>query len=620
MTSTTFFHELKETYRWVLKRNRGILILLTVLMFLAGPLILLVIAPGWNNLPEINGFTEAEKLARIQANFTSFLSYAIVAAMVAILVFSAVLCVMLFGYMHNKRSVDLFHSLPVRREALLLGRWCAGLTILFIPLLLNFLILWIVPTAYGASVNGWTVFSPMLWTMLMGTAAFTSCMLMAVCSGTMLDTALSVIGINAGYPFLILCAFAIINNLLPGANVDYGHHVFILSALAPFAAWVVPIMGWGSSSPWFLLWWILLTLVMLCGAVALYKKRKSESAENSLAFPLPKILIRFLLTAVGGMGFGLILNSNGGPINFFIGLAAGSLIAHTVVECIYSRGFKHLKKSFEWYGVFAVAFVLFYGILATGCFGYDTRIPAADEVESVVINDDLYNGFNGGSGCSAIFNENNNYIKNLSPILMEPESIQSVLEAQKKLIELRREQGFPYQMGNNTMGGTLTLRYQLKNGRSMTRFYFQYNSHTDNGKAFGEAAQTITDRKEYTEGLDMVFLLEPQNIKNIVLKAPGSESSTGKAAAPEDAQKKELLDALRQDLLNKKINYNPDSKNTLLLTMELDFYNNITPKNNKLQTLLGDYKGKINLPGGGEYNIYDKSSAVYELLKKYGWA
>lgn len=618
MTSTTFFHELKETYRWVLKRNRGILILLTVLMFLSMPLIFLIGSTSWSRSTLQEKMSAAELFQQKQTYAEGFLRYAPIAPMILVLIFSAVLCVMLFSYMHNKRSVDLFHSLPVRREALLLGRWCAGLTILWVPLLVNFLIIFLILACYGIGVNGWSIFSPMLWVMLMGTAAFTSCMLMAVCSGTMLDTALSVIGINAGYPLLILCATTIINNLLPGANIDYANHLFILSALAPFAAWVLPIMGWGDISPWFLPWWLLLTLVILWVAVVLYKKRKSESAENSLAFPLPKILIRFLLTAAGGMGFGLMVNS-GNTVNFFIGLAAGSLIAHTVMECIYSRGFKQLKKSFEWYGVFAVAFILFYGVVATGCFGYDMRIPAADEVESVVVSEDWYSGFDGGSGCDAIFNEKNNFIKNLTPVLTEPENIKSVVETQKKIVDLRREQGFPYQMGNYTTGGALTIRYQLKNGQSISRFYSQYGSGTNSGEAFEKAVRDITNRKEYKEGLDMVFMLEPQNIKGIVLKAPGSESSDGKAATPESAQKKELLDALRQDLLNKKINYNLDSKNIPLLTMELDFYDNITPKNNKLQTLLGSYKGKINLSGGGEYNIYDKSSAVYELLKKYGW-
>lgn len=625
MTSKTFLPELRETYRWVLKKNRGVLILFSILTFLAGPLILLLVAPGW---VESYG-TQAERLVQIQKGTENFMSYAAAAGMVEVLVFSAVLCVMLFGYMHNKRSVDLFHSLPVRREALLLGRWMAGLTVLFAPMLLNFVILWAVPACYGAPIDGRLVFYPFLWIVLMGTAAFTSCMLMAVCSGTMLDTALSVIGVNAGYPLLILCAILVINNLLPGASVDYGDHASALSALAPFAAWAIPILKVGSRPAWFLPWWIFLTLVMLAGSVLIYNRRKSESAENSLAFPLPKILIRFLLTAVGGLGFGLILNTAGGTANFFIGLIAGSLIAHTVVECIYSRGFRHLKKSFRWYGVFAAAFLVFYGIVSTGAFGYDTRLPDADSVESVVVDEDWYSdGFDGGSGCNVLYDQNGQYMKVLRPVLTEKESIRAVLQAQHKLVSLRRADGFPYRMRRYSNGGTLTVRYQLKDGRSITRSYTRYYDfdRNSNDEVFQAIVGEITHRKEYSEGLDMIFLLEPSDLKSVDLQ--NADGSTRKTAVPDDAQKQALSAALQNDLLNRKINSVPENtgsesasnpQGNALLSVHIDFQSNITPKDKRLQTLLGSYKGKINLNGGGLYNIYSADSEVYALLRQYGW-
>lgn len=615
MTSTTFFHEFSGAYRWTLKKNIGILILLAVLTFLAGPLILFMTIPGWAGY---RFDTEAEWLRSMRGSFASFMGYAPVAAIVLILIFAAVLCVMLFGYMQKRRSVDLFHSLPVRREAMLLGRWCAGITILLAPLLLNFLILWITQAAYGIGVNGWTIFRPMLLVMLMGTAAFTFCMFMAVCSGTMLDTALSVIGVNAGYPLLILCAFSAVNGLLPGVAISINGQTAVLTALAPFAAGFLPFFA--ELAGWFLPWWILLTAAMLAGSVFLYKKRKSESAESSFAFPIPKILIRFLLTAVGGMGFGLILSS-GGPANFWVGLIAGSLIAHVVVEGIYSRGFRLLKKSFRWYGVFAAAFLIFYGVLATGFFGYDTRIPSADEVESVAVEANGNYEYNGGSGCSEIYDENGNVLKRLTPALTEPDSIEAALEAQKKIVGLHRSEGFPYRF-SDTVGNMLTLRYQLKDGRSFSRSYQHYN-HNDS-EAYRQAVQSVTNLKEYKQGLDMVFFVEPGDIKSVELTPPGKESP-GKTVVPGDTQKNELLSALQKDLLEKKINYYPESetgsyeKDPTILSVNLEFYSNIEPKNDRLKALLGGYKGKINLNGGGNYNIYSSDSAVYALLRQYGW-
>ena len=615
MTSTTFFHELKESYRWVLKKNIGILVLLTILMFLALPFVLFMEIPGWTDTTANRFDTEAERLQGMQSYFASFMGYAPVAATVLCLIFSAVLCVILFNYMEQKRSVDLFHALPVRRETLLLGRWCAGATILFVPLLFNFFILWAAQAAYGIGANGWTVFAPMLQVMLMAAAAFTSCVFMAVCSGTMLDTALSVIGVNIGYPLLIICVYSIANNLLPGTNISTYGHAGILTAFAPFAAAFIPFVAEPYS--WFVPWWIVLTLLMLAGTVFLYQRRKSESAESCFAFPIPKILIRFLLTAVGGMGFGLILGEDS-TAHFFMGLIMGSLIAHVVVESIYSRGFKQLKKSFRWYAVFAAAFLVIYAVLATGFFGYDTRIPSAGEVESVSVSTG-YGEYSGGYGCNVVYGTDGSVLKDLSsPLLTEPDSIKTVLETQEKVIQLHHADGYPYKMAD-TAGTMLELKYHLKNGKTFTRSYQYYDSN--DSEAYQDAVQSITSLPEYKGSTDMIFYLEAKDIKTISVNQ--SDSDAQRAFVPDETQKEELFEALRQDLLDQKINYIPSTKNGEYYTdrfasFDIEFNDNIEP-GSRLKALLGGYDGKINLSGTNEYDIYDENSAAYALLQKYGW-
>lgn len=626
MTLTTSSNKMRaefwETYRWALKKQRGMLVLLTLLLFMALPLILFLTLPGWLNTdwskvvsPDDGRPLEQIRTEFLSRNYTSLLHTVVPAfAVPLVLLFAVILCVLLFDYMQSKRSVDLFHSLPIGRTPMLLGRWCAGLTILFVPLILNFTILEVTRLASGISLQSGTtpILVQMLWIMLMGTAAFTFCMMMAVCSGTTLDTVLSILGVNAGYPVLILLGANIAALILPGYNFDWKSSTAVMTALAPLPAAVTLFYR---SSPGILIWWIFLTLAMLAASVFLYQRRKSETAENQFAFPIPKIAIRFLLTAAGGMALGLLFYSM--SVWFLAGVLAGSLMAHVIVEAVYSRGFQQIKKSFAWYGVFAVAFCVFYGVLVTGFFGYDTRLPNIADVQSVVMDNNRY-GVEGvsQSGCDILYDENNHTLRTLTPVIRDPGNIQALLDVQKQTIDLYRSEGFPYRM-ERSFGAKATLTYRLKNGRTMTRTY-EYKTSDDDAhkKEYQALLKKMYSLPEYLKGTDMIFYVDPTDIKSIDFNDRGSDDVT---IAPDANAKKEILDALRQDFLDGKINFSARDKAQEVIRLQLNFRDGIEPKDDRLKQLLGSYKGKINLGGGGYYSLYEKDTKTYNVIQKYGW-
>ena len=75
-------------------------------------------------------------------------------------------------------------------------------------------------------------------------------------------------------------------------------------------------------------------------------RRKSESAESDLAFPVPKLLLRFLCSAgvglLAGMVFYLVSTST---VSFFFGFLFFSIMAHAVTEALYSRGLKRFVRT-----------------------------------------------------------------------------------------------------------------------------------------------------------------------------------------------------------------------------------------------------------------------------------
>lgn len=79
-----------------------------------------------------------------------------------------------------------------------------------------------------------------------------------------------------------------------------------MGALSPLAAAYVQSSFY--TFQWlFSLWWVALTAALLLGAAAMYRRRKSESAESSVSFGPSKVVIRIFSCAAGGLCFGYLL-------------------------------------------------------------------------------------------------------------------------------------------------------------------------------------------------------------------------------------------------------------------------------------------------------------------------
>lgn len=627
MTSTTSSlsgpAQFGRTYAWALRKNAGMTALIALLLFLANPLVLLVSLPGWiseNAAREV--MSQADRMRAVETAYTNFVTkIAPMLALAVLLLFCLVLCVGLFGYMQKKRSVDLFHALPVGRVPMLTGRWCAGMTALLLPLLADYAAMGIVGAAYGVSVTqgARSPLAQMLWMLLMCAAAFTFCMFMAVCTGTTLDAMLSILGVNGGYPLLILCVYTVAGMLLPGFAAEPAEHLAVLTAFAPFAAAFPAVFQ--QHTVWFLLWWILLTAALLIGSVLLYRRRRSETAEDNFAFPIPKILIRLILTAVGGLGFGLILSSMRGT-GFLVGVIAGSLATHLIVEAVYSRGFQRLKKSFAWYGVFAVLFVVFYGALCTGLFGYDMRVPDPSQVESVSIDP---NSSWTGNGSQIIYDENYRRLAVLAPTIREQGNIRTVVGAQRSVIAEFRAR-YPYRL-KTIRGRGLSLFYRMKDGRTFSRTYRQYSADMDLEKTLDPFYGKLSGMREYAETRDLIFYVAPEDLARITMN-----QKNGDRSLPLDgAVAKRLQQALQQDFLDGKVNARVTKEVSVSLagevvgaasgpaledlTVQLEFRQNLTAKTDRMKALLGGYRGRFNIQSG-PYQLTDRSAATWKLLEE----
>ena len=504
--------QFRQVYRWQLRQNRVLYAVYAALTLLCYTAVFLTgvysswqdyLAPGavLNNIDTPKGELVQDFSEAILNSFNVCSAMSLVPLT---MLFLAVYCVVTFGYMHRRRSVDLFHALPVRRTPLLLGGMAAGCTVMAVVTSVSMLLCFAGAAAFGAS-------APFTFPLLLGKLALLLLLLAAamaltvtllVCSGTVMNAVISGILIMGGWPMLCVCAAWIISQTLPGSTVEASLRVVTLfvpylAALLPFTGPITRFLADDGTmnvpdpllavSPGLILWWVCFTAVLLAAAVLIYRRRPSEQAENNFSFPPLRVFIQFLMACAVGLAagavFGAIYNNN---VVFFLAVLIFSAAAHCVTQIIWVRGMDRFRKSLPAYGAAVAAMAVFFVILATGGLGFVNRMPAPDEVENVRLTlpgyhyDDSVTTYLGDYCGMSLQKEEvpdsemeegmaeDDYTNDVSPKLESPESVKAVRDMHRKLIALRPG---PYLPCHEGWYNELTITYQYDGGKTLYRSY-----------------------------------------------------------------------------------------------------------------------------------------------------
>lgn len=586
MTSTTSFREAlrewKALYGWNLRRSRGMALLYFGLILLAGPVLLFLAG-------SVSSTGLSISAVRSMATVSGALSLPIT------MIFTLVFAIQRLGYMHNKRSVDLYHAMPVRRIPMLLAAWSASATVLLLSLLADVVMMILSAVILGCydidvlTVEYFRIFGSQ---MFFAVVCLTFCMLMAVCSGTTMDMVISIVLTNFFYPLVILMVMLLGSWLLPGFNGNYS--MTLLTALAPFPAMVIGLImagkytetllgsgyHWGTPA-FFWGWWVLLLLVMLGVSLWLYTRRKSESAESDLAFPVPKLLLRFLCSAgvglLAGMVFYLVSTST---VSFFFGFLFFSIMAHAVTEALYSRGLKRFVRTLPAYLAMVLCVVVLYCTAATGFFGYATYLP--ETIQSASIQSGYFSGL-----------QNNNWGVDESPIGLrsdsnlsvkpiavrdqvtykDPSNMMVVTEIQKMLVSSRKPENsafYPF-----LPSGTVTrFTYQTPSGTESREIRADPYLSNEELERLWELLYESDEWKEQT----FPYVLDPKGISQIWIRY-NKPSANGDGteyegidfpATPTEEERRTLLELLQEDVKRGDAVYQYQDDDTESLYVQLD--------------------------------------------------
>ena len=460
----------------------------------------------------------------------------------AVVVLSAALGIMLFRFVSSRAKNNIYFSLGISRAGLFSAHWLAGVVMLEAAVLL--------PLAFSAMLN--LIYfgsSVMLWRTLLfyavhmtvtALAGFTVAAAVSVCVGTISESVIFSLAFLA-FPS---AAVYFLNNAVPhllfGAphNSNYAlypsasHNQDISMALSPFGRVLsylnLPMLNndafirsgtfvsngfsamsadklksWSAPSlePYIL--WAILTALLFVFGLLMLKRRKVEIC----GFSGRSKALNFLLTAILSVSAGSTIVA----VNFYFSqitdkqyLIMGittvllSAVIFVVFDIMLNLSFKALKKDWK-YGLVHVALAVAVMLsLYTGFFGYSSRVPDTDSIESASVSaPDILLGsyrtradelkFNANSGYYLAFDEDGNpvginsgcyYRSNADErrIIIDgfksESDINAVRELHKRLIASgRKVVSSSEDYSERAVRSTVIIKYKLKNGREIIREY-----------------------------------------------------------------------------------------------------------------------------------------------------
>ncbi len=433
-----------------------------------------------------------------------------------------VVALLVYRYVHAKKNSVFVHSLPVTRCANYISTVLAALTLMIAPIILNGAILCTMSlTAYGAYFD---VASCLIWTGLNVLCIFLMFSASSV-AAFLTGNSFALVVLNG----LIHCiAIVIAGSFTMLSSVFlYGYHetnaIINLTTEWNFVGYVIGManrLAYHSDKAVSfdvtrLIVMIALAVALYIAAYFLYRKRRMETAEDVAAYKVLNPIFKYLLTFVSALGvFGIFSYTlENGAVIALVYPVIVSAIVYFAAEMVLKKSLR-IWKSYKGYLVFLALFAVVVSTFAfTGFFGFETRVPQADNVEKAA----MYTS-------RAYQNE---------PFMQSSEVIDYTLAAHEKLVE--KENIYTLRTYPSDRTEYIYIAYKLKNGKTVYRCYPVTEAY------FCEALDDLYAMNGYKEATLEIFSEEIDRIVEI------SVANSTREIAGDEA--KQLFECIRADTL-----------------------------------------------------------------------
>lgn len=475
MTSTVSFKDkLKQIFSvilWDLKGCKGSLMVYTILASVFTVIIFTLVFVLTADQTSFSPLFSTESSPKISLSEKMQVFQVISSTVIGFLtlIFAIIYTVQIFSYMHNKRKVDFYGSLPISRARLFLAKYGAAYLFSIIPMLVFMGIIAI------ASICTGTLLLPQVTNMyvnfIVGTLACISAYgFLSACCGTTFNTVIMFIAVCACYPLSMVFVRAYIDAFFTGSYTGNFSDSFITNALNPISAY------FGNN----LIYWIIFSVVCIAFGTLLIMKRRSERAQTSFAYYIPCHIIKVIVSFLTGMFLGTMFGSlnvfGNGVGGFVFGFILASAPTFLIVHMIFYKGLKQIVRTIPIYAGLAVVVIVGVALINLDVFGYNTYVPKSEDVKSagIILTQHYYpkdknfsrvmsksaEDFTSSSDIDSIVKIHNNIINSKSTKL-------------KSVGKFKTVWGFMLYNAFDDLSydDVYAITYKLNNGRKVNRFY-----------------------------------------------------------------------------------------------------------------------------------------------------
>ena len=461
--------------------------------------------------------------------------------LLTIFVLPVLVSILLFKYTNEEKSSSFIHGLPISKRKLYITNILTGIVMYVIPFLVNLIIILLLNLG---EMGKYLQFTDIIkWfgiCMLYNTIFFAFATFIGTfCASKISHGILTYILMYAPVGVLVLTS-AITENILYGfkglsSNFEEFTKLPFIKIIEDFremsSYYLSQTIEFETST---IIIYITSIIVMLVLGYFIYKKRKLEITKEFIAFKgirsFVKYAATFLVNLLSYMYFYDVIGKHN--IRTLLASFIITLIAYLIIEMILKKTYK-VFKSIIGFIVYAVIITITFVILSTGAFGYETRIPKAENVEEVSFK---------------VRNETINF--------KEKQNIENIINFQQKLVDEKKKGYTEY-----------TIEYKLKGGRKITRKYDINNSLYKE-----ELNKILTSNEYYEEKIKQIE--DVQKIKRITINISYKEQYSTKTIRIKESDMSDFIENLIKDIKNRKATINDN-----------EYVSEVARKNNKLRSL-----------------------------------
>ncbi|CAH2214217.1 DUF6449 domain-containing protein [Tepidibacter aestuarii] len=490
-----------------------------------------------------------------------------------------ILGILLFRYMHVKKSSDMIHSLPIKRGNLYNSHIFVGILLLIIPVVITTIACVILNSTL--SYNGY--YKDIVYTVdILRWGGITIILSILIFMFTVLVGMIT--GISAAQGVLTYI-FLFLPIGLTGLIV-YNTGIFIygfdgdsylrgdLFKLSPLSiAPLVPNEDLMSVKA--MLIYIVSFVIIYIVSKILYNKRNLESASQSIAFrsfkPIFKYGVTFCTMLLGGLYFAGSRNNIHWVLCWYIIM---SVIGYFTAEIIIKKSLR-VFKNVKGYCIYAGIIILLLLGMKFDIIGYEKYVPELGKVEGIYLDNSFYR-LNDSEEKRLYYDEDN---------------WNSIQQFHKEIINNKDKN-----LDTDNTNQAVAIAYKLKSGREVRRRYYILKED------YIKYLKPIYESKEYKEINNRIFEANYSDIEKITIRPVENSNKVTSITDQEDI--KECLAILKDEISNQKYEDMTDKK-VDWADINISLIEDKNKKEDDEDWIEGKYDNSINLR-------WDKSFVKFE--------